>query len=59
MYNFLNLANNDEIMSKNKLTGPQRNRNANANFVDLIMTSTVHVDCKYAKDVIRYHIINP
>ena len=42
---FLNLAKNDEIMSKNNLQETQRNRNATAtaNFVNLIRTSTVHV----------------
>ena len=41
---FLNLANNDEIIKKIILQEPQRNRNATADFVNLIMTSTVLVD---------------
>ena len=35
------VQNNDEIMSKINLQEPQRNRNATANYVHLIMTSTV------------------
>ena len=41
MYNVLNLAQNDEIMSKINLQEPQSNRNAIANFASLIRTSTV------------------
>ena len=54
-------------MSKNQFTGtatqPQRNRNATANFVNLIMTSTalhlvLHLFCTTAvpiADVVDYH----
>ena len=36
-------------MQKVNLQEPQRNRNANANFVNLIRTSTVAVDPRYRK----------
>ena len=59
MYNVLkNLAKNDEIMSKNQFTGtatqPQRNRNATANYVNLIRTGTVYDTNVYA--VTQLHI---
>ena len=44
---FFNIAKNVEIMSKNQFTGtatqPQRNRKTTANFVNVIMTSTVYL----------------
>ena len=43
MYNVLKFSENDEIMSKINLQEPQRNRNATAFFVNLTMTSTVHM----------------
>jgi len=42
MYNVLKHRKNDEIKKKVNLLQPQRNRNGTANFVNLIMTSTIY-----------------
>ena len=53
---FLNIAKNDEIKTKNQFTGtatqPQRNRNATANYDNLIMTSTVSATCSFLKHTV-------